>query len=506
MSRYAFIQSKDAGHVKWQAWPVHRRLVEAIDASDRLVILKARQIGVSWLVAGYALWRAILHPSENVLLMSQGEDEAAKLLGKCRYIYDFLPIWMQPELGRANAGALEFPGLRSAIYALPSTHKAGRSEGSTLIVCDEWAWHPYAAENWAAIQPTLGSRAKFLGISTANGRGGHFHEVWQGAETGSNGFRAVFASCWEAPGRDEAWYAQQEREYSATPHLLAQEHPRNAAEAFISSGNCRFDTVAIQEALERCEAPDISLDLTAGGNGQMLLWQRPITGRRYVIGADVAEGNDVGNGRLDYCHATVLDWETGRHVASLHGQWEPSSYALYLDQIGRSYGQALLGVERNNHGHAVLLELSRHLDYPRLYWHIDPLKSQEGDLQKADLGWPTTTVTKPVLVNLLSEAISQRQMLSPDRAFWDECLSFVNLGNGRVGGQAGTHDDRVMATAIALQMRTVPPRREPEVTPLAISGFRTQPTADPLEQLLHQKDAERAARINKLLAEQQARR
>jgi len=34
-----------------------------------------------------------------------------------------------------------------------------------------------------------------------------------------------------------------------------------------------------------------------------------------------------------------------------------------------------------------------------------------------------------------------------------ECRSFVRLPNGRTGARAGTHDDRVMAMAIALGAR-----------------------------------------------------
>jgi hypothetical protein len=40
------------------------------------VVLKARQLGVSWLAAIYALWFAIRKPVQVVLLISQRQDDA----------------------------------------------------------------------------------------------------------------------------------------------------------------------------------------------------------------------------------------------------------------------------------------------------------------------------------------------------------------------------------------------------------------------------------------------
>jgi len=50
----------------------------------------------------------------------------------------------------------------------------------------------------------------------------------------------------------------------------------------------------------------------------------PVPGRKYVIGADPAEGNPTS----DDSAATVLDVETGEEVATLAGKFELALFAM----------------------------------------------------------------------------------------------------------------------------------------------------------------------------------
>jgi hypothetical protein len=79
----------------------------------------------------------------------------------------------------------------------------------------------------------------------------------------------------------------------------------------------------------------------------------PIPGRRYVVGADPAEGNPTSESSA----LEVLDVDSGEQMASLAGRYEPATFAAHVDTVGRYYNYAAVLVERNNHGHAVLLWL-----------------------------------------------------------------------------------------------------------------------------------------------------
>lgn len=65
--------------------------------SRKLVVLKARQLGISWLSLAYALWLMLFRLPATVLLFSLWEAEAKELLWRLHGMYDRLPSWMQAE-------------------------------------------------------------------------------------------------------------------------------------------------------------------------------------------------------------------------------------------------------------------------------------------------------------------------------------------------------------------------------------------------------------------------
>ena len=77
LSKYAWILNRNTGQrVKWEPWDFQLDLLSNFLSHPEIVILKARQLGVSWLVAGYALWTVLFSAGAKVLMLSQGEEEA----------------------------------------------------------------------------------------------------------------------------------------------------------------------------------------------------------------------------------------------------------------------------------------------------------------------------------------------------------------------------------------------------------------------------------------------
>src|SRR6516162_1339094 len=73
--------SGDAGAwVPFDLWPAQQQAAMELQANREVVILKARQLGLTWLVLGFALQRLLFHPIQTVLLFSKRDDEAAELL------------------------------------------------------------------------------------------------------------------------------------------------------------------------------------------------------------------------------------------------------------------------------------------------------------------------------------------------------------------------------------------------------------------------------------------
>lgn len=329
------------------------------------------------------------------------------------------------------------------LWSLDDPH-ASRGRANHLVVVNEAASVPRLQEAWEqVIRPTLTD---------------HRGAAWfLSTPRGFNYFKALYDR------RDSDWVSWT-YPTAANPHIDPAEieaaramlPPRTFAQeyeaAFLASGGCLFDIEAVLAARAACRAP-----IETALNGGLRVWQRPMVGHRYVAGADVAEGKDAGNDSMDYSGVAIYDWQTCTHVADLHGQWPLDVYAAHVDEICRRYNNALLGVERNNHGHAVLLVL-RQLGYPALYEHNEQneLERRQGR-QRLVAGWPTTVRTKPVMEQELGAAIVAGSTLSWDQAFWDECLGYVQHGDGRTGAQDGAHDDRVVKHMIALQMRKAVP-------------------------------------------------
>jgi hypothetical protein len=237
------------------------------------------------------------------------------------------------------------------IKAFPSTERAGRSYTASVIVVDEAAHHPYAAINYAAYKPAIDAGGQLIIVSTANGAGNWFHSMYVGARADSNGFRSRFYPWQVRPGRDAAWYQQQQREYQATPGLLAQEYPSQDDDAFLLSGNPRFAIESLLIHRERCRDPLPARglkDLSALPG--LRVWALPRPGIPSVLYSDPDEGLEGGDCSVSH----VVAARTLDHVATLHGTWEPAVFAALSETLARAYTQALWGIERNNHGHAVL--------------------------------------------------------------------------------------------------------------------------------------------------------
>lgn len=333
--------------------------------------------------------------------------------------------------------------------------------------------------------------------STANGRGNFFAKMWDKSVKGDSVFETFFFPWWiqdeyELPGdpietftSDEQdvvdlmkegikigneiykvpkerihakirFRRHKEREFVASPELLLQEYPSTPHEAFIASGSTVFNVKALahMEKLVR-EAPTYTIHdnperepyVVEDKHAKLKIWDMPEKGEEYVIGADAAEGLEGG----DFSVADVIRVKDMKTVARFRSQLvDPDQFAHILDKLGRFYNYALIGPEINNHGLAVVQRL-RDLFYSNLYKREKGL-DEVFETSTTKFGWKTTTITKPLAIDYLAEAIREGLVKDEDIVFIEEAFSYVRDEKGRTNAEEGTHDDTVMAKAIALQL------------------------------------------------------
>jgi len=99
VDRYCQIYDKVArAWVPFRLWRCQWEVLQDFRAYQLNVVLKARQLGLSWLaLAFYGLWRTLFEPIAKVGVFSKRDDEAVYLLGdeRLRGMYNRLPTWLQ---------------------------------------------------------------------------------------------------------------------------------------------------------------------------------------------------------------------------------------------------------------------------------------------------------------------------------------------------------------------------------------------------------------------------
>lgn len=272
---------------------------------------------------------------------------------------------------------------------------------------------------------------------------------------------------------------------------FVQEYPLTEEEAFLASGNPYFDRTrlkACREALttyspdrrdlvwspaqfpllRQCyAAPLRDKDGIETSWNQLTVYLPPLRDHLYIVTCDPAEGL-TSSGDRDYCSSDVFDVDTWEQVAHLHGRFEPHMMGQMLAELGTAYNIALVGVLRNNHGHAVLNELLHHPHpclgnrvYPRQLAHgctgvfymdekwIFNTATPSNPLTILP-GYPENVKTKPLMLDALGKGIdAQPGLLLRYPLTISEMFSYVHLEGGGSGGEDGCHDDCVSSAALA---------------------------------------------------------
>lgn len=442
---YWHIRHPERGRIRFDLYDAQIETVRSWLSTRWSLVLKARQIGFSTLVAAYAFWQAFFYPDRPILMLSRTEREAIKLLGKAKYGYQFLPEWMSFRGGPMNPTQtkMEFDGNASYIESLPSASDPARGESAYLVIVDELAFLPNSEQAWSAIEPVAQVGGRVIMLSTANGEGNLFHQLWVGATTGNNRFVPLFFP-WSANGRDQGWYEAQKRDLPEWQ--LAQEYPSDPEEAFLKSGRPVFTLERLRQIETR--DPIARGYLAANGNfvedgGALRIWAFPEKNAKYVIGADPSQGME----HSDYASVHVINARNYEVVAHWHGLIDPDLLgAEVLARLGKFYNQALIGVESNNHGLTVLKFLQKARYFPIYYERSARYKrSVPTDV----LGFRTSQITKPLMVDELNEALRSNMILHCAETI-AELRTFVREDKGKMKGSP--YDDRTISLAIANQM------------------------------------------------------
>jgi hypothetical protein len=241
-----------------------------------------------------------------------------------------------------------------------------------------------------------------------------------------------------------------------------QEYPGTISEAFVFTGRTRFHQQKLDEIESQARAPlfrgYLHMENLQGGKfkhkeetnqrGYLTIYERPQAKAEYVIFADVAEGIEVKERDSDYSSIDVLRCDTLEQVAHWHGRIGPELLDNEILKLAWYYNEAFVGVEKNNMGYGVVAALKD--TYGRLY--INMVHDRNGKEITREFGWRTTTKTKPLMINGLSDCINESSLRINHLSSIEECRRYSIHPDGTLGAPTGQHDDRVISLAGAVQM------------------------------------------------------
>ena len=472
IKKYCIIQHPVKGKIPFQLWQFQEEVVNLFRKNRFSIILKARQLGISSLVAGYALWLMLFHGDKKILVIATKQGVAKNLVTKVRVMHSNLPTWLKGKCIADNKLSLEFAN-GSSILAEAASPEAGRSEALSLLILDEAAFIDYIDTIWAAAAMTLATGGDAIVLSTPNGVGNLFHKMWQSAEEGT-GFSGLVgegeedtqeASAdapsfifnpiklhWSVhPERDQAWRDEQDK-------LLGKRKAAQECDCdFISSGQTVVEGAIIKWYEDTRVKPPIEKRYI---DHNYWIWEYPASGKTYVVAADPARGDGSDSSAFQ-----VLDVDSLTQVAEYKGHIGTQEFGDLLVTTATEYNDALLVIENQSMGWAVIQQVINR-GYKNLFYSSADMMVVDvhSQVQRSyDMRTPENTTKliagvtagpkiRSLVISKIDEYFRSQEVIVYSKRLIGELYTFIWL-NGYAIHMPGYHDDAIFGMGYALLIR-----------------------------------------------------
>lgn len=468
------------------------------------IILKGRQIGFTTFSLAYMIYSAITKPDTNYLIMTHHNKVTQSLLRRINRMYANLPHKKYPDLFPkkviSNRDEIYFANGSRIQVATAGGEDSISGNTFELIHLSEMAKYGdrQQEEIIATSIPALAKNPNSKIIIEATAMGYNtYQEMFQRAYRGGESVWKAHFYSWLAKAYSkqfmhsfneaEEWFRLHnggsrmttkdlEHEemilrdtYKATFRQLMfrryyietnsldkfnREFPTTPDEAFQTSNISIFDTNKITErlqgaipVLETNDVYDLLPEvLKPHINKNLFIYHLPKAGVRMYGGVDVASG---GGGNTDNSTITIFDTE-GQQMASFYAN-DVAVYQLaeIVDALGRFFNYCFMCVERNSYGLPLIERLRKEYEYMNLL--KQRIFDQRGR-RKLQLGFQTTSVSKPVLINDMKEHF-ELSMINIECVESLEEMKIYQDNNGKMGNKRGQNlrDDLVISVAMAVQ-------------------------------------------------------
>jgi hypothetical protein len=475
----------------------------------RIVVLKARQIGISTAIEAVIFSLSIILDNFKSLIVSHEQDSAEHIKSMTDTYWNTYHSKEFHETKYQGRKHLSWADIGSGIQiATAKNIGAGRSRTIHGLHASEVAFWLDPSTLMTGLRqsiPNSGISAIFI-ESTANGIGNYFHQIWTDAVAGVSEYIPLFYPWHQHPEYtadhlpDEMIAKYFPQELDAEEQTLAsmgvslsrltwrryalanlvnkdsrrtvmlpldafhQEYPSNPVEAFVSTGRNVFsmpDLLTHYQPMTgtrgRLVRVGNTVEFVQDSQGPLTIFRYPsndTTWGLYRIGADPTH-TTTG----DYACGQVINRRTMEQVAVYRRKCDPVTFGEDMFLLGLYYNTASIAPEKEGPGYATVgYLLGQH--YPDV-WESQKVDQTPGKVVANTYGWGTNVQTKHLAIsNLLKAVVDKPQkvgqitygLIVHDQMTIAEMRDYVTdpKGSGYCNADGSPYDDGVMALAIAI--------------------------------------------------------
>lgn len=455
IQKYVKIISLDRGLVDFILYDYQKKFILAIHENNRIISMQPRQHGKSQTVAAYILYYTLFSNDKTVAILANKASAAREIMSRYQQMFEDLPNWLKHGVVTWNKGDIELEN-GSKVFTAATSASGIRGKSVNFLYVDETAIIPntIAEAFFASTYPTIssGKTTKVVLTSTPLGYN-HFWHLWNGAESGTNGFIAVRVNYWEHPDHDNEWAKKQKEllgelkfNQEICCSFLGSSLTLISADIFSKLTPLKY--IYRKDGLDVIETP--IKETTNDDDGEVE------KAHSYVVVADTAKG--IGG---DYSAFTVVDiTEVPYKVVAKYrdNKISPLVYPNVIYKVAKEYNNAYVLVEINS-SEQVAYILHEELEYDNILYVSRGPKGQSATAGfgsgRTQLGVQTDKKVKRIGCFNLKSLIEENRLLVNDIDIINEISTFIER-NGTYMADEGYHDDLIMTLVLFSWLTTNP--------------------------------------------------
>ncbi|UZW14345.1 terminase [Clostridium pasteurianum] len=464
--------------------------IEFVEGLEKFnIVLKSRQLGLSVCTVGLAIRQCIVYPNSACLLVSHDQKSCNAIFDKLKQQFNSVPSWLKPDEIANNRQEIKLKNGSKVTCSCAGNKEIGRGDTLHLVHLSEFAFWKMPEKQLNSITQALAPEGRLIIESTANGLN-KFHDLYFQSESRENNYKSFFFNWISGSTLFQKDYIKAVQIYksrnngvelteselddeelelrklgmtmeqamwrrmkiaSSSLEQFHQEYPSTPIEAFVSTGANIFNNKRIVDVemnipkdnyIPKNNIVDLPLILKNHYGRSFFMYKIPRVGDKYYIGCDLSEG--VGQ---DYSVIEVFNQDGEQCGEFYNNKLKPFQMAEIINSIGRYYNKGILIVEKASGGHSCIEKLR----YDFKYMNMSKYKTYDNfNKPKWTIGFDTNAKSKGLIINSFVEMFETGQLAINSKRLLNEMKVFEINDSGSMGAISGSHDDSVMATALAL--------------------------------------------------------